>query len=70
MDPRRTLFVSERLLGRSGAEAARNAGYKTAGAARQATVLMKDPEILLAIAAGGLFPNAGAKSLQQQTGWR
>jgi len=45
LDPRKSIFISEILTGKNGAEAARAAGIEKKNAARQANRWQKDPEV-------------------------
>ena len=45
LDPRKSIFISEILTGKNGAEAARAAGVEKKNAARQANRWQNDPAI-------------------------
>jgi len=61
LDSRKSIFISEILTGKSGAEAARVAGYAKEAAARQAHRLQSDPEIKAEIEKGLAAIREGAE---------
>ena len=61
LDPRKAIFISEILTGKSGAEAARVAGYSKKDAAKRASELRKDPVIAAEIERGLVAIREGAE---------
>ncbi len=61
LDPRKSIFISEILSGKSGAEAARAAGVEKRNAARQASRWQKDPEVAAEIEKGLAAIREGAE---------
>ena len=61
LDPRKSIFISEILSGKSGAEAARAAGVEKRNAARQASRWQKDQEVAAEIEKGLAAIREGAE---------
>jgi len=61
LDPRKSIFISEILTGKNGAEAARAAGIEKKNAARQANRWQKDPEVAEEIEQGLAAIREGAE---------
>jgi phage terminase small subunit len=61
LDPRKSIFISEILTGKSGAEAARAAGVEKKNAARQANRWQNDPEVAAEIEKGLAAIREGAE---------
>jgi len=61
LDPRKSIFISEILTGKNGAEAARAAGIEKRNAARQANRWQKEPEVAEEIEKGLAAIRAGAE---------
>jgi len=61
LDPRKSIFISEILTGKNGAEAARAAGVEKKNAARQASRWSKEPEVAAEIEKGLAAIREGAE---------
>ncbi len=61
LDARKSIFISEILTGKSGAEAAREAGVEKKNAARQANRWQNDPEVAAEIEKGLTAIREGAE---------